>query len=151
LGAQRVSAERWVTVESRSPILRPATGIHKTPRQSWLPSCKRARTSRGCFAQNDEEAIGAIQAIQEAGLVPGKDIMVVGIDASKDGFAALIAGTLGADIETNPLIAPQVYAAALKGMNGDVTMPSFIPSQEGEFFASQGADALKAILLTRQY
>ena len=106
---------------------------------------------QGVFAQNDEEAIGAIQAIQEAGLVPGKDIMVVGIDASKDGFAALIAGTLGADIETNPLIAPQVYAAALKGMNGDATMPSFIPSQEGEFFASQGAGALKAILLTRQY
>ena len=112
---------------------------------------KKSTDIQGVFAHNDEEAVGAIQAIQEAGLVPGRDIMVVGIDASKDGFAALIAGTMGASIETNPLIAPSVYAAALKGMNGDITMPSYIPSQGGEFFASQGANALKAILLSRQY
>jgi len=94
---------------------------------------------------------GIFQAIQEAGLTPGKDVMVVGVDATKDGFAALIDGTLGADIECNPLLGPQVLDAALKGLNGDTTMPSYVPSQEGEFFAAQGAEALKALLPTRKY
>jgi galactofuranose transport system substrate-binding protein len=112
---------------------------------------KKSKDIQGVFAHNDEEAIGAIQAIKEAGLVPGKDIMVLGLDATADGFKYLISGELGADIECNPLLAPQVYEAALKAMNGDTTIATWVPSQEGKFFASQGADALKAILATRKY
>jgi simple sugar transport system substrate-binding protein len=112
---------------------------------------KKSKDIQGVFAHNDEEAIGAIQAIKEAGLVPGKDIQVVGVDATADGFKYLISGELGADIECNPLLAPQVYEAALKGLNGDTTLPKWVPSQEGQFFAAQGADALKAILATRKY
>ena len=118
--------------------------------EAWLKD-PTLKDFQGVFAHNDEEALGAIQAIKEAGLQPGKDIMVLGLDATKDGFAALIDGTLGADIECNPLLGPQVLDAALKGLNGDATMPSFVPSNEGQFFASQGADALKAILPTRKY
>jgi len=112
---------------------------------------KKSKDIQGVFAHNDEEAIGAIQAIEEAGLVPGKDIMVVGFDATADGFKYLISGQMGADIECNPLLAPQVYEAALKALNGDTSLPKWVPSQEGQFFASQGADALKAILATRKY
>jgi ABC-type sugar transport system substrate-binding protein len=118
--------------------------------EAWLKD-PQLKDFQGVFAHNDEEALGAIQAIKEAGLTPGKDVMVVGLDATKDGFAALIDGTLGADIECNPLLGPQVLDAALAGLNGDETMPSYVPSKEGEFFAAQGADALKAILPTRKY
>jgi ABC-type sugar transport system substrate-binding protein len=118
--------------------------------EAWLKD-PTLKDFQGVFAHNDEEALGAIQAIKEAGLQPGKDVMVLGLDATKDGFAALIDGTLGADIECNPLLGPQVLDAALKGLNADATMPSFVPSNEGQFFASQGADALKAILPTRKY
>jgi simple sugar transport system substrate-binding protein len=118
--------------------------------EAWLID-STLKDFQGVFAHNDEEALGAIQAIKEAGLVPGKDVIVVGIDASRDGFAALIDGSLGADIECNPLIGPQVYEAALKGLNSDTTMPSFVPSRESAFYASQGADALKALLPTRKY
>ncbi len=128
----------WAVAESKAVV------------EAWLKD-PTLKDFQGVFAHNDEEALGAIQAIQEAGLVPGKDVMVIGLDATKDGFAALIAGTLGADIECNPLLGPQVYEAALKGLNGDATMPAFVPSQEGEFYASQGADALKALLPTRKY
>jgi simple sugar transport system substrate-binding protein len=105
---------------------------------------------QGVYAHNDEEAIGAIQAIKEAGLTPGKDIMVVGFDATAHGFEYLISGEMGADIECNPLLGPQVYDAALKALNGE-TMPKWVPSNEGEFFASQGAAALQEILKTRKY
>jgi ABC-type sugar transport system substrate-binding protein len=112
---------------------------------------KKTKDIQGVFAHNDEEAIGAIQAIKEAGLVPGKDIQVIGVDATANGFKALISGELGADIECNPLLAPQVYDAALKALNGDTSLPKWVPSQEGEFFAAQGAAALTAILATRKY
>jgi galactofuranose transport system substrate-binding protein len=112
---------------------------------------KKTKDIQGVFAHNDEEAIGAIQAIKEAGLVPGKDVQVIGVDATANGFKALISGELGADIECNPLLAPQVYDAALKALNGDTSLPKWVPSQEGEFFAAQGAAALTAILATRKY
>ncbi len=112
---------------------------------------KKTTDIQAVFAHNDEEAIGAIQAIEEAGLKPGKDIFVLGLDATADGFKYLITGELSADIECNPLLAPQVYEAVLKAMNGDTTVPTWVPSQEGQFFAAQGADALKAILATRKY
>ena len=112
---------------------------------------KKSKDIQGVFAHNDEEAIGAIQAIEEAGLVPGKDIQVVGFDATADGFKYLISGQMGADIECNPLLAPQVYEAALKALNGDTSLPKWVPSQEGQFFAAQGAAALQGILATRKY
>jgi ABC-type sugar transport system substrate-binding protein len=117
---------------------------------AWLKDPK-IKDIQGVFGHNDEEAIGAIQAIKEAGLVPGKDIQVIGVDATADGFKYLISGELGADIECNPLLAPQVYEAALKAVNGDTSLPKWVPSQEGEFFAAQGADALQGILATRKY
>jgi ABC-type sugar transport system substrate-binding protein len=112
---------------------------------------KKSKDIQGVFGHNDEEAIGAIQAIKEAGLVPGKDIQVIGVDATADGFKYLISGELGADIECNPLLAPQVYEAALAAVNGDTSLPKWVPSQEGEFFAAQGKDALQTILATRKY
>jgi len=112
---------------------------------------KDSKDIQGVFAHNDEEAIGAIQAIEEAGLKPGVDIKVLGLDATAHGFEYLISGKLNADIECNPLLAPQVYEAALKAMNGDATVATWVPSNEGEFFAAQGADELKAILATRKY
>jgi len=112
---------------------------------------KKTKNIQGVIGHNDEEAIGAIQAIKEAGLVPGKDIMVVGADATADGFKYLISGEMFADIECNPLLAPQVYEAALKALNGDLSLPKWVPSQEGQFFASQGAAALTDILKTRKY
>jgi ABC-type sugar transport system substrate-binding protein len=112
---------------------------------------KKTHDFQGVYAHNDEEAIGALQAITEAGLKPGKDIKIVTFDATADGFKYLITGEINADIECNPLLAPQVYEAALKALNGDTSLPKWIPSQEGQFFAAQGADALKAILATRKY
>ena len=106
---------------------------------------------QGVFGHNDELAIAGIQAAQAAGLKPATDIQFVGVDATADGFKYLIDGTLGADIECNPLLAPQVFDAAVKGLNGDTSTPKWVPSQETQFFAAQGADALKAILATRKY
>jgi galactofuranose transport system substrate-binding protein len=118
--------------------------------EAWLKD-PVLKDFQAVFAHNIEEAQGAIQAIQEAGLTPGKDIQVVGFDVTKDAFTLMIAGSLGVDVECNPLLGAQVYEAALKGLNGDASMPSYVASQEAVFTASQGPDALKAIQETWKY
>jgi len=70
------------------------------------------------YAHNDDMAIGAIQAIEEAGLRPGKDIFIVSIDAVKGAFQAMIAGKLNATIECNPLLGPQLMTSATEVVAG---------------------------------
>ena len=61
-------------------------------------------------AQNDDMALGAIDAIKAAGLVPGKDIIIVGCDSVKAAFEAIVAGEMNATIECNPLYGPAIEA-----------------------------------------
>jgi simple sugar transport system substrate-binding protein len=135
-----------ITASQASPAWDPVQG--KAIMAAFL---KASKDIQGVYGHNDELAIAAIAALKEAGLVPGKDVMLVGVDATANGFKYLITGELGADIECNPLLAPQVYEAALKGLNGDTSLPKWIPSEEGAFFAAQGAAALQEILKTRKY
>jgi ABC-type sugar transport system substrate-binding protein len=101
----------------------------KAVMESWL---KQSTDIQGVFAQNDEMGLGAILAIQEAGLKPGIDIKILSVDATAGAFKALVEGTLNVTVECNPLLAPQVYEAALKALNGE-TLPKWVPSQEGVF------------------
>jgi ABC-type sugar transport system substrate-binding protein len=71
------------------------------------------------FAHNDDMALGAIQAIEEAGKKPGKDIIVVSIDGIKDGFKAMVDGKLNCTVECNPLLGPNIIDAAVKLKKGE--------------------------------
>ena len=98
------------------------------------------------FAQNDDMGLGAIQAIQEYGLKPGVDIKIVSVDAARGAFEAMIAGTLNATIECNPLLGPQFFDLALKVANGE-PVPKRVTSIEGIFYPDNAAQ----ILPTRKY
>jgi len=54
---------------------------------------------QGVFAQNDEMALGAERAIEEANL---KNVAVVGFDATPDALAAVKAGKLAATVQQKP-------------------------------------------------
>jgi len=107
-------------------------------------TARLTRTSdvQGIFAHSDEQAIGAIGAMKDLGFKPGTDVQVVSIGVSCDAFKYLISAELGADIESNPLLAPQVFDLALRTMNGETSLPKWLPAQEGSFYAAQGRDAL---------
>jgi len=100
----------------------------------------------GLYAHNDDSAIGAIQAIEDYGLRPGKDIVIVSIDAIRDAFQAMIDGKLNATVECNPLLGPKFFDTALKVVN-DEYVPKWIPSQESIFFPEDAVE----IILTRKY
>jgi simple sugar transport system substrate-binding protein len=93
------------------------------------------------FAHNDDMAIGAIQAIEEAGLKPGKDIRIVSIDGVRGAFKAMEAGKLNATIECNPLIGDQLVDA-VKAVLEKRPLPKRILVEEGVFTQDQAAAAL---------
>lgn len=71
------------------------------------------------FAHNDDMALGAIQAIEEAGLKPGKDIVILSIDATKGAFEAMIEGKMNCTVECNPLQGPLMIETAKKILAGE--------------------------------
>ncbi len=90
------------------------------------------------FAHNDDMAIGAIQAIEEAGLKPGKDITIVSIDAVKGAFEAMMAGKLNCTVECSPLLGPQLMSA-VKDLMAGKPLPKRIVTKEGVFPAEVAA------------
>lgn len=54
------------------------------------------------WSHNDEMALGAIQAIREAGLKPGEDILVVSVDAVDDALKAIADGSINVSVELSP-------------------------------------------------
>ena len=66
------------------------------------------------YAQNDDMGLGAIEAIQAAGKVPGKDIKIITVDAVKDGMQALADGKINFIVECSPLLGPQLMDLAKK-------------------------------------
>lgn len=61
------------------------------------------------YAHNDEMALGAIQALKAAGRKPGTDVIVVSVDGQKAALEAIIAGELGATVESNPRFGPLAF------------------------------------------
>jgi galactofuranose transport system substrate-binding protein len=90
------------------------------------------------YAHNDDMAIGAIQAIEEAGLKPGKDILIVSIDGVKGAFQAMMDGKLNVSVECSPLLGPQLMSA-VKDLMAGKTLPKRIVTQEGVFPAETAA------------
>ena len=93
------------------------------------------------YAHNDDMAIGAIQAIEEAGLKPGKDIVIISIDGVKGAFEAMIAGKLNVTVECSPLLGPQLMEAAAAVKAGKA-IPKRIVVNEGVFPAEVAAKEL---------
>ncbi len=98
------------------------------------------------YSHNDDMAIGAIQAIEEAGLKPGTDIMIVSIDGLKEAVQAIVVGKINCVVECNPLAGPVVYDAVEKVVAGQkVPRLSYNPD---ELFDATNA---KAAVASRQY
>jgi galactofuranose transport system substrate-binding protein len=71
------------------------------------------------YAHNDDMALGAIQAIEEAGKTPGSDIIVVSVDGVKGAFEAIVVHKSNCTVECNPLLGPMAFDAVDKALAGE--------------------------------
>src|SRR3954465_2531067 len=88
------------------------------------------------FAQNDDMGLGAIEAIEAAGKVPGKDIKIITVDAVHDGMQALADGKINYIVECSPLLGPQLMDLAKKVVKNE-TVPTRVITQETAFNQEQ--------------
>lgn len=98
------------------------------------------------FAENDNMAFGAIDAIKAVGKVPGKDIIIISFDAVHEAFNKMIAGELNCAVECNPLHGPRV-AEIIQTLEAGGKVEKIMYVDEGVFDTSNA----KEVLPTRKY
>ncbi|MDH2327171.1 ABC transporter substrate-binding protein [Cereibacter sp. SYSU M97828] len=81
------------------------------------------------YAHNDDMAVGAIQAIKEAGLNPGTDIKIVSIDAVPDIFLAMAEGEANATVELTPNMAGPAFDALAAFIADGTEPPKWIQTE----------------------
>ena len=95
----------------------------------------------GVYAHNDDMALGAIEAIKEAGLKPGQDIVTVSVDGVKGIFDAMVAGEANCTVECNPLLGPLFFETAAKLKAGE-SVEKWVKSVDGVFTQDVAADVI---------
>lgn len=133
---------KFITIKKQAADFTRAKG--QEVMEAWLKSYKGKIDL--VFSQNDDMALGAISAIEAAGLKPGKDIKIVSIDGVKSAFEAMAAGKLNCVAECSPLTGPELVKAISRYRSGEKI--------EKETYSKEGifpANIAKASLPSRKY
>jgi galactofuranose transport system substrate-binding protein len=93
------------------------------------------------YAENDEMALGAIQAIKSAGKTPGKDVKIVSIDGISQMVQNVSSGLSVADIETNPRFGPLAFQA-LQSFYGTTGVQPKVIIKDSHFTSANAKQAL---------
>ena len=144
--------EEIIKGQSKLKIVKSQSGDYtrakgKEVMEAFLKSAKAENLKiDALFAQSDDMGIGAMQAIEEAGLKPGKDIAIVGIDGVKGAFEAMIAGKQVATVEN-----PVDYSGPLFKVIKDYQDKKDIPKWTKLEFKVYKADVAQKELPNRRY
>jgi len=93
------------------------------------------------FSENDNMTYGAIDALKNAGLTPGKDVTIISFDASRHALELVMQGQISYDVECNPLHGPRVESIIQKLRNG-LSSPKLTYVQESAFDAENVTQSL---------
>lgn len=140
-------------------VVASATGLNKVGAQTANWSTEEAKSVfetvlkdnnndiQLVFAQNDEMGLGAAQAVEEAGLVPGEDVKIATIDGTSPALEALAEGRLSFVAEYNPLFGPTALDVVEKALAGEsvesyIIVPSlvFASPEEAQTALDDGRD-----------
>lgn len=97
---------------------------------------------KGVYAHNDDMALGAIEAIKDAGLKPGEDIKIVSVDGVGDIFQAMVDGEANVTVECNPLLGPQFFDVCQKLKDGQ-EVEKWVKSDESVYRQETAAEDIK--------
>ncbi|WAJ27648.1 galactofuranose ABC transporter, galactofuranose-binding protein YtfQ [Antarcticirhabdus aurantiaca] len=110
--------------------------------ESFLRAEDGGKNICAVYAHNDDMAVGAIQAIKEAGLKPGTDIKVVSIDAVPDIFLAMEAGEANATVELTPNMAGPAFDALKAYLDSGTEPPKWIQTESKLYTQSDDPKAV---------
>ena len=84
------------------------------------------------YSHNDAMTLGAIAAMEEAGLVPGRDVIIITVDGEQAAIDLLRQGSINCVIECKPQIGDMVMELAKKLAAGE-EIPRCTYSEERVF------------------
>jgi ABC-type sugar transport system substrate-binding protein len=84
------------------------------------------------YAHNDDMALGAIEAIEQYGLKPGKDIIIISVDGTRKALRAMIEDKINCIVECNPLLGPPLMQAVKELIAGKI-LPKRIVTKDDIF------------------
>lgn len=88
------------------------------------------------YAHNDDMMVGAIQAMKEAGLKPGSEVLTVSIDAVPDIFKAMAEGEANATVELTPNMAGPAFDAIIAYKDNGTVPPKWIQTESKLYTAA---------------
>ena len=94
--------------------------------EAFIKSTDNLKGICGVFAHNDNMQLGAIQAMKEAGLNPGKDFLMVSVDYVPAMTKALAAGEANASVELRSAIGKYIYPVVLDYLKAPKDLPKWI-------------------------
>lgn len=87
----------------------------------WLDSQPQPPDIHAVYCENDNTALGAIQALEERGYLCGPEgIRVISFDATRQGLDYCLEGKISLEVECDPLVGPQVEQIIQILERGDV-------------------------------
>lgn len=104
--------------------------------ESFIKAENGGKSICAVYAHNDDMMVGAIQAMKEAGLKPGKDILTVSIDAVPDIFKAISAGEANATVELTPNMAGPAFDAIVAFKEKGTVPPKWIQTESKLYTAA---------------
>ena len=130
---RKTGFEQAIAGHANLEIVRSQTGdftrsLGKTVMESFLKA-EGGENICALYAHNDDMAVGAIQAIKEAGLNPGQDIKIVAIDAVPDAHLAIANGEMNATIELTPNMAGPALDALEAYLDNGTVPPKWIQTE----------------------
>lgn len=91
------------------------------------------------WSHNDEMALGAIQAIKEAGLDPADDILVISVDGIPDYFRAMAEGDANMTVELDPHLGAPTFDVLERYFAGE-SIPNAIQTTGDVFTQATAAE-----------
>ncbi len=114
----------------------------KVVMESFLKAEDGGKNICALYAHNDDMAVGAIQAIKEAGLKPGEDIKIVAIDAVPDMHLAIANGEANATIELTPNMAGPAFDVLEAYLKDGTVPPKWIQTESRLYTAEDDNKAI---------
>jgi len=126
--------EEGIAGHSNVTIVRSQTGDFtrakgKEVMESFIKAEGGGKEICAVYAHNDDMMVGAIQAMKEAGLKPGTEILTVSIDAVPDIFKAMAAGEANATVELTPDMAGPAFDALIAMKDKGTVPPKWIQTE----------------------
>lgn len=129
---RKLGFEEWIAASPRLHIIHSesAESSREKAREIMARILKETKQPiHVLFSHHDQMTLGAIKAIEAAGLRPAHDIVIVSIDAEREAFKAMIAGKLNVTVECSPTLGPALMTLVTQIVAGNQVPRRVVPNE----------------------